>query len=289
VIALRRNDLRTSNETGEMETSLQASNGRSRAFSPPPRSRLSVGLLTVIASVALLAGPAQAQDGSPDVRVIATRDTSIVAGTGSYRIRLVSASPVHVTVTVERPGGQAREILSQMVSDVSELGWDGLDENGNVVEGAAALRFDLRSPEGRTDRLDLPLTIRTTGGDTVPHPGLPADTARILKRASTLPSIATLAAGLLAGAAAVALPSAVARDGRGAPVRFAIGGTLGLTGVLGFFAQREQQIDEEAMERNRLTREAWSAALGATIEENRERRLVQLHIVAGEVISGRLP
>ena len=250
---------------------------------------MAVCLITVVACIMPLTMPAHAQDRSPDVRVIATPDTSIDAGTGSYRIRLLSSAPVHVRVTVESNTGETREIFSEMVSDVSDLGWDGLDGSHEVVEGSAHLRFEVRSSEGRADHVVLPLTIEATGGDTVPHPRLPADTAKILKRASTLPSIATLAAGLLTGAAAVALPSAVARDGRGAPVRFAIGGTLGLTGVLGFFAQREKQIDEEAVERNRLTREAWRAAIDATIEENRERRRVHLHIIAGELIFGRLP
>lgn len=245
-------------------------------------------VVSILAVGAAWFGPADAQESAaPDLRIIAARDTSILAGQESYVLRLVTNAPVHVRVTID-DGAAAlpRELFSDAVTDVSEIRWTGVDEAGRPVHGAARLQFDVRAPDGSTTQLVLPLAIEAAGGDTLPLPGMPADTAKIWKQNSNLPSIASLAAGLLTGAAAIALPSVIALDGRGAPIRFAIGGTLGVTGVLGFFAQREQQLDAEAIQQNRMVKDAWQAAVDTTIEENRERRHVRLRITAGELVTG---
>jgi len=245
-------------------------------------------VVCALAVLAVWSGPAHSQESAtPDFRIIAARDTSILAGQESYVLRLVTSAPVHVRVTIDDGAASLpRELFSDAVTDVSEILWAGVDEAGRPVHGSARLQFDVRASDGSTTQLVLPLTIEAAGGDTLPLPGMPADTAKIWKQNSNLPSIASLAAGLLTGAAAIALPSVVALDGHGAPIRFAIGGTLGVTGVLGFFAQREQQLDAEAIQRNRMVKNAWQAAVDTTIEENRERRHVRLRITAGELITG---
>ncbi len=251
-----------------------------------PMARLACALL--FASLTPGAVAAQQSANAPDVRIIAPADTTIVAGEGAFRFRLVVSSPVHVRVTLDRGITVAQhEVYAGDLSDVADISWNVLDAaTQQAIEGAVRLDIVAQAADGQTARLQLPLTITATGGDTIPLPGMPADTVDVWKRSPTLPSIATLAAGLLTGAAAVLLPSAVAVDGRGAPIRFAIGGTLGAAGVLGFLAQRENQPDRNAIERNRLTREAWQAAIDRTIEENRQRREVRLRIVTREVMEG---
>lgn len=232
------------------------------------------------------AAPVRAQQQMLGFRIIAARDTSFTAGAGAYRIRMVTDEPVLVRVSLDdREMTRSREVFVESVTDVAEFNWNGLDASGEPMVGSVSVMFDVEAADGTTKVLALPLTIEATGGDTVPLPGMPADTAQVWKESSTIPSLASLAAGLITGAAAIALPSAVALDGRGAPIRFAIGGTLGVTGVLGFFAQRERQMDPEAVERNRLKKEAWRAAVDATIEENRSKRRGQLHVIAGEVVA----
>jgi hypothetical protein len=176
------------------------------------------------------------------------------------------------------------------ITDVLEVSWDVRDpDTGAPVAGSVQLHVSAMSAAGEETVTVLPLSIAVIQQDTLPHPAQPRDTARVWQRPPEWRSFATLAAGILSGAAAVGLPSIVAHDGKGAPIRFAIGGTLGVAGVLGFLRQREEVADPIAIEENRLRREAWRDAVERTIGENDGRREVHLRIVAGDVTGGRDP
>src|SRR2546422_4686957 len=83
-------------------------------------------------------------------------------------------------------------------------------------------------------------------------------------------SFRSLAAGLVVGAAAVALPSLLARGKDATGARFAVGAAVGISGFGGFFARKPRPLEANGRADASL-RETWKKKLQAVRTENAKR------------------
>src|SRR5207247_236162 len=127
----------------------------------------------------------------------------------------------------------------------------------------------------------VPLEVKQEPPDTLAWPP-PLTTPPLLpERTSTGPAFRSLAAGLVAGAAAVALPSIIAPGKDASGARFAVGATVGVAGFVGFFARKPRPLDAN-VRTNASQRDGWQKKLDAVRTENAARlRTMRLVVRAG--------
>src|SRR6266550_203672 len=131
--------------------------------------------------------------------------------------------------------------------------------------------------------------VQRAGGrqppDTLPWPPTPA---LLPERTLTGPAFQSLAAGLVAGAAVVALPSLMAQGKDATGARFAVGAAVGVSGLVGFFARKPRPLDAN-VRANASQRDAWKRRVDAVKAENAARlRTTRLVVRAGpETIAER--
>ena len=101
------------------------------------------------------------------------------------------------------------------------------------------------------------------------------------ERTSSGPAFRSLAAGLVTGAAAVALPSIMAQGKDATGARFAVGAAVGIAGFVGFFAHKPRPL-EANVRKNASQRDAWMKKLDGVKTENATRlRTMRLVVRAG--------
>jgi hypothetical protein len=180
----------------------------------------------------------EARRGTAYVQLTAPEDTSITPGDGRYPVTLHASAPHEVTVALlHRDGSTLRLLYTGPVRDSLTVRWNGLAETGEPLTGALAVQVASPGESGRQRVIRLPIDVRQSEPDTLPHPPRPA-----MVRAAPEPRfdwgrVGALAGGLVTGTAAVVLPALVGHDGGGEPTRYAVGIALGLGGVIGFFSQ----------------------------------------------------
>jgi hypothetical protein len=131
--------------------------------------------------------------------------------------------------------------------------------------------------------------------DTIPHPAPPAqvaDSAAQLRRRAQRggwPAARSLAVGTLGGLAAVLLPHIVSAEPGTGQAHYAIGGAIGLAGIVGFVAQRPSgPLDAGGHDREALRE--WRRRMDEIREENADRRkVIRLRIVSGNASTERIP
>jgi hypothetical protein len=167
------------------------------------------------------------------------------------------------------------------------VAWDGLTAAGTPADnGRYVLRVTPRIPTADGPRArQVVLDVKQEPPDTLPWPPTPA---LLPERSPTGPAFRSLAAGLVAGAAAVALPSIIAPGKDGSGARFAVGATVGVAGFVGFFARKPRPLDAN-VRTNTAQRDAWKKKLDAVRAENAARlRTMRLVVRAGpETIAER--
>jgi hypothetical protein len=228
------------------------------------------------------------RQASAYVRMIAPADTTIRLHTDRYPIRLYSSTLHDIDVHVLHEDGWVVSVLYEgPINDSLDVQWDGMDTNDtSPVTGDVTLRVTSRPTQGDPHTLRMPLSVRRLDADTAVLPPPPTDTLMVRGQPRLLPAVAALAAGLVTGAAAAVLPTIVAEDGRGGDRRFIVAGTLGMAGVIGFFARRESGVSTDNAETNQRTRAEWQRAVAAVRAQNAERRRdVRLRIEAGAVMT----
>jgi len=211
----------------------------------------------------------------------------IMLGDALYPIRLYASSFHEIQALVLTEDGRVvRQLYLGPIADSLVIRWDGLDSAGT---GPARGRFNLvvvsRNPQGQPLRR-VQMALQTTARipDTLPHPRAPEDTGLQPERRSSGPAWRSLIRGLAAGGAAVLLPSLVTGESSGSDARYIVAGTLSLTGLVGFLAQRPGRVLTRNVAANRASREAWQRQVSSIIEENARRRAdVRLRINPGRI------
>jgi flagellar hook capping protein FlgD len=205
-----------------------------------------------------------------------------------FTARVLASSLADVTVTLaQEDGTPVRQLYSGPVADSQVVAWDGLTAAGAPADnGRYVLRVTPQTPTADGPRArQVVLEVKRELPDTLAWPPEPPF---LPERMSSGPAFRSLAAGLVAGAAAVALPSILApgKDATGA--RFAVGATVGVAGFVGFFARKPRPLDAN-VRANASLRDTWKQKLDAVRAENAARlRTVRLVVRAGpETIAER--
>ena len=209
-------------------------------------------------------------------RVVAIRvpdDTVVPAQQGWLTVWLFPSAPHDVTALIAREDGRPlRALYTGPVGDSLRVRWDGRDSTGAIApRGRLWLTVGSRAG-GATERLvQLPLDF-DVAVDTLAHPAAPGPEQLLPERASRRMGVRSLASGLLIGAAAVALPQIVAPGDRSSGTRLVVGGTLALSGVVGYLRQPPGRPLEGNAATNRSRQGDWQRRKNAAIAENARRR-----------------
>lgn len=160
-----------------------------------------------------------------------------------FTARLQASSPHDVTVAITGNDGTiVRLIYTGPISDSLAVGGDGLtEESGLPADGAYQLRVTSGGPAGRIHGVvHVPLEISRVRGET--H-----QPSEMAPRAVRGPPVRLLAGGGLATAAAIVLPTIVARDAHASGARFAVASAIGVSTLVGFVTRwRNRPIDRSA-------------------------------------------
>ena len=198
--------------------------------------------------------------------------------------RVLASSLADVAVTLaQEDGTPVRELYKGPVLDSVVVTWDGLTAAGAPVDdGRYLLRVTPRIPTADGPRArQVVLDVKKVVPDTLPWPPELTTPPLLPERTSTGPAFRSLAAGLVAGAAAVALPSIMAQGKDASGARFAVGAAVGVSGIVGFFA-RKPRLLEANVRANTSQRDAWKKKLDAVRVENAARlRTTRLVVRAG--------
>jgi hypothetical protein len=222
----------------------------------------------------------------PAVTIVAT-DAEIALGDALYPVRLYASAFHDIQAVVTTDDGQlVRQLYIGPVADSLIVRWDGLDSAGTR---AALGRFQLvvvsRNAQGRPlRRVQVALETTARVPDSLPHPKPPAGAQLLPERQPSGPAWRALVGGVVAGGAAVLLPAVITGESSGSGARFVVAGSLGLTGVIGFLAQRPGRTLPGNVAANRGLRDAWQRQVAATVEENTRRAAdVRLRITPGRI------
>ena len=206
----------------------------------------------------------------------------------SLSARVLASSLADVVVTLAHEDGTPiRELYRGPVAESLLVKWDGLTAVGTPADdGRYILQVTPRTPTADGPRArQVVLDVKKVVPDTLPWP---PDPPLLPERTSTGPAFRSLAAGLVAGAAAVALPSILAPGKDASGARFAVGATVGVAGFVGFFARKPRPLAAN-VRANASQRDAWKKKLDAVRVENIARlRTTRLVVRAGpETIAER--
>jgi hypothetical protein len=213
-------------------------------------------------------------------------DTVISPQQGWLTVRLFSSSPHDVTVAIAREDGRpVRAVYTGPLGDSLNVRWDGRDSTGALAPRGRLWLTVASRVDGATARLvQLPLEL-DFALDTVPHPAALGAGELLPERANRRTGVRSLASGLLIGAAAVSLPEIVAPGERSSGTRLAVGGTLALSGLIGYLGQRSGQPLPDNIAANRARRDEWRRRTDAVVAENAQRqKSASVRIRAGRAV-----
>lgn len=217
--------------------------------------------------------------------IVFPADTTLALGGARLTATLHASSPHDVRVTVAAEDGRLlRTLYAGPIGDSLAVRWDGRDSTGRPA-APGRVWFTVAS-QGDGDRLErltrLPLDLALHGVDTLAHPAPPGDAELLPERTGRGAATRALIGGVALGAAAIALPPAVARDGPPSEARFVVAGAIGLSGVIGFLTQKPGRPIPHNVAANQALRSRWRAAVAAVARQNLERMgTARLHVQAG--------
>ena len=210
-------------------------------------------------------------------RVVAIRvpdDTVVPLQQGRLIVWLFPSAPHDVTVAIAREDGRPlRTLYAGPLGDSLQVRWDGRDSTGALAPRGRLWLTAASRTGSVTERLaQLPLELEVAV-DTVAYPAAPGPDQLLPQRANRRTARRSLASGLLIGAAAVLLPQVVAPGERSSGTRLAVGGTLAVSGLVGYLAHPAGQAlpDNAAAATNRARRDDWQRRTQAVIAENARR------------------
>ncbi len=227
------------------------------------------------------------------IKAIVPSDETLRVGADRLSMRLLSSSLHDVLADIRTASGaEVRLLYSGPIADSLDLGWDGLDATGEITEGSHVLHVTSLDDNGRIlNVLQIPLSISRLRADTTPHPLPPEPSMFLPETRSSGPGIEALLGGVLAGAAVVALPSAIASGSEPSGARFAVGGVISLAGVAGFLNRRPGQPLPENVVANQTLRREWQDQVASVARQNASRIAdVRIRVLAGSPLNdGRNP
>ncbi|HYL22107.1 MAG TPA: hypothetical protein VEU74_10110 [Gemmatimonadales bacterium] len=215
--------------------------------------------------------------------------TEVRARLDRFTARVFTSSLADVAVTLARDDGTpVRELYTGPLADSLTVTWDGFNVAGTpVATGRYVLRVAPRAAGADAPPVrQVTLDIEQQAADTLPWPQAPTAPALLPERTPAGPAVRSFAAGIAAAAAAIVLPSVMARGAGGSDARFAVGAAIGVAGMIGFVAQRPGRPLAAIVRANALQRDAWMRRLDAVKAENATRRAtVRLVIRAGPIVT----
>lgn len=221
------------------------------------------------------------------VAVVASAEHALRVGEERYTIWLFSSSHHQIAVRLlDGSGSLLRSVYRGLLGDSLAVYWDGRDSTGRVVPaGPYVLEIQSLAPGGVAERfLQLPLDIAVSGGDTLAYP-LPPDPARFRpERTGGGRGVEALLGGLVGGAVLAGGPAVVARGAETSSVRWVLGGSVGLLGVVGFVIQRGGRPIPENIAFNARIRAEWQDSVAAVREYNARMAQAVLAIRAGRPV-----
>lgn len=194
---------------------------------------------------------------------------------GGFVARLLATSFHEIEVRIGREDGTVvRTLYVGPVSDSLDVRWNGLDkDDGEVRSGryvlSVASRRSLSGPVVRT--VLLPLRAEFVAPDTLALLPMLPDSLLLPEQVSLSAGIGSLATGLLASGAAIALPSLVADGTQPSGAQFAVAGALSVAGIVGLVTQ-PGRVQRRHMAANAATRAEWQRRADAVLAENARRR-----------------
>lgn len=217
------------------------------------------------------------------VAVVVPPSAEITVPTDRLPIRLFASSLHDIRVRVTTSLGAPERILYEgVIGDSLLASWDGRDASGRA--GASTrylLRITSRGPTGANEReVQVPLEVETVPIDTLPWPDpIPASELRpeTIVRANGVRQFVT---GMIGAAVAVGLPTLLGVE-EPSSTRFAVGGAIGLAGVIGLATAAKPRPVPENIAYNNTLRAARDRELQRVRAENDQRRaLLRLRIRA---------
>ena len=186
-------------------------------------------------------------------RVVAIRvpgDTVLPLQQGRLVVWLFPSAPHDVAIAIAREDGRPlRTLYAGPLGDSLQVRWDGRDSTGALAPRGRLWLTTASRTGAVTERLvQLPLEFEVAV-DTVAHAAAPGPEQLRSERANRRTARRSLASGLLIGAAAVLLPQVVAPGERSSGTRLAVGGTLAVSGLVGYLAQPRGQPPVVAAQR----------------------------------------
>lgn len=210
--------------------------------------------------------------------------TEFRVGVERFAARVRASSAHVVTVGIQgRDGALAQALYDGPIDDSLSVTWDGLwAAGGATLPGDYILRVTSRANAGGAERVaELPLTIERVPPDILPLPALPDAVRTPATRGTARPPVRSLAAGLLAAAAAVVLPSVVTGDADGASGRLVVASAIGVSAMAGFFAGwRQRPVGDSALARARAIEEWRRRAEEVSVANATRRAEVRLIVRA---------
>ena len=159
-------------------------------------------------------------------------DTILPLGGGTWSVRLLGTSFQTAIATVTTDNAiPIRELYSGPLDDSLTVRWNGTDSFGRAVNsGPYELSVVSMSAGRRTRLLRVPLKITNITPDTIPIPASIPDSLLLPERVNGRRAFGALLGGAALGAATSILPLIVSKGARPTPVRFMVGGAVGLAG-----------------------------------------------------------
>ena len=231
-----------------------------------------------------------AQEATRVISIEAPERTQFRLDRGRFSARLYASSVHDILAEVRTADGARRQTLYiGPIPDSLELTWDGRDSAGNVwPSGLYMLEVTSRDGQGLALRtVTMPLEVSVSRPDTLAVPP-PAPDSLFLpeKTSSGSASAEALAGGVIAGAAVLLVPLAVAPRIDLSSARYVIAGALGALGVAGSLAYRPGKPLPDNIEYNEALRRELRAQTDSILSQNAVLRSeVRFVIIANEPTS----
>ncbi|HEU5323039.1 MAG TPA: hypothetical protein VFX28_19695 [Methylomirabilota bacterium] len=218
------------------------------------------------------------------VAVAVPADTLIAWQGGQLTVRLLASSAHTIRATVVSEQGRLlRTLYVGPIADSLVARWDVRDSAGHAPTGRVWLTIDSEGGETAIAHVvRIPLDVDLSGIDTLPHPPPLPQSELLPERTSRGTATRALAGGVLLGAAAIALPTAISPDGTPSGGRFAVAGALGLAGLVGYVTQPPGRSIPGNVALNQARRAEWQRRHATVLRENAERlRTARWRVRAG--------
>jgi len=211
-------------------------------------------------------------------------NTLLQGGTEQLSLRLFASSYHDVRAVLRDENAVVvRRLYSGPIVDSLDVRWDARGTDRMLVStGLHELTITSLDSAGRVVRsVEIPLDIRVTIADTLPHPLAPADSIMLPERESSGPGVEALAGGLLVGAALAVIPGAMS-DSDLLSGRVVVAGTVSVAGIAAFFMRRPGNEITANVEANRAMWSAWQDEIEAVVRDNDARKAdIRVSIRAG--------